>query len=123
MLNADEIFLDNNATTRPLPQVQQAMIFAMNEGFGNVSSGHRRGEVARRIVTRARDEVAGLIGANPNQVLFTSGATESNNWVFSSVLSSSSHPTFVTTNVEHSSVKELVENNQTISTNLVQLRV
>jgi len=123
MVNTKSIYLDNNATTQPLPQVQEAMIQAMNEGFGNPSSSHRGGQIARRVAMHARDEVAGLIQARPDQVLFTSGATESNNWVFHNILSSFSNPIFVTSNIEHSSVKELVENNKAIHANLALLPV
>lgn len=74
-----EIYLDNNATTRPLPEVRRAMLAALDEGFGNPSSDHARGRRARDAIWRARSSVAALIGADPSRLIFTSSATEANN--------------------------------------------
>jgi cysteine desulfurase len=82
---------------------------AMREGFGNPSSAHRVGENARRMVSRSKDQISHLIGSLPNQIIFTSGATESNNWVFHS-LSGTRNGHIATTSIEHSSIKERLEN-------------
>lgn len=79
-----EIYLDNNATTRPLPEVRRAMLEALDEGFGNPSSGHARGRRARDALWRARSSVAALIGADPSRLIFTSSATEANNLILAS---------------------------------------
>src|SRR5262245_27836154 len=71
------IYLDNNASTRLDPEVWRAMAAAA-EVFGNPSSVHGEGQRARRAVEDARSEVARLIGAGENEVVFTSGGTESN---------------------------------------------
>jgi cysteine desulfurase len=105
----NSIFLDNNATTLPLPEVQQAMLFAMNEGFGNASSAHRGGEAARRLVAHSRDCVAELIGANSTQIVFTSGATESNNWCVASGMTEPGIDRLALTEAEHSSIKQIAE--------------
>jgi cysteine desulfurase len=76
-----EIYLDNNATTRPLPAVRAAMYEAHDEGFGNPSSDHARGQRARDALHRARSSLAALVGAEPSQLTFTSSATEANNLV------------------------------------------
>jgi len=73
------IYLDNNATTPVDPAVRTAMAEALERGFGNPSSSHAAGRAAREIVEGARKSVARLIGANPSEIYFTSGGTESNN--------------------------------------------
>ena len=118
-----EIFLDNNATTRPLPMVQQAMLFAMREGFGNASSAHRGGEAARKLVARSRVCVAELVGADAGQIVFTSGATESNNWSVFSGLVQPEIERLATTQTEHSSIMELVDTNFDVAAKSIKLPV
>ena len=72
------IYLDHNATTPLDPEVRAAME-ASQDSFGNPSSIHAAGQEARRIIDLARARVAGLIGAQPDEILFTSGGTEANN--------------------------------------------
>lgn len=72
------IYLDYNATTPLRPGVWEAMR-PVAELLGNPSSSHRAGRQARRYLEDARDQVAGLLGADPDEVIFTSGATEANN--------------------------------------------
>jgi len=73
------INLDNNATTRPAPEVIDAMTECLSEDWGNPSSAHRRGLSARRRVDLARDSVAKLVGCRANEIVFTSGGTEAGN--------------------------------------------
>ena len=73
------IYLDHNATTPLLPAVWDAMRPVMADAFGNPSSAHGFGRAARRALEDARETVAGLLGAAPDEVTFTSGATEANN--------------------------------------------
>jgi cysteine desulfurase len=73
-------YLDHNATTPLRPAACAAMLAAMDE-FGNASSVHAEGRRARGIVETAREQVAALVGARPSEVVFTSGASESNAWV------------------------------------------
>ena len=75
----DCIYLDNNATTPLLPAVWEAMLPFLTQTFGNPASAHQLGRRARRALEDARDKVAALLGAHPDEVLFTSGATESDN--------------------------------------------
>ena len=70
------IYLDHNATTPLLPEAWEAMRAV---AFGNPSSAHHAGRAARRALEDAREQVAALLGAGPDEVLFTSGATEGNN--------------------------------------------
>jgi cysteine desulfurase len=73
------IYLDCNASTPLRPAAHAAMLEAL-AAVGNPSSVHRYGRLARRAVEDARERVAALVGARPRQVVFTSGATEANNW-------------------------------------------
>jgi cysteine desulfurase len=75
----DLIYLDNNATTPVLPAVWEAMRPLLTDTFGNPASAHQAGRRARRVLEDAREHVAGLLGARPDEVIFTSGATEANN--------------------------------------------
>ncbi len=74
-------YLDYNATTPLRPEVQEAMTAAMVDIVGNPSSVHQEGRTARKALEEAREKVAALAGASPRDVIFTSGATEANNWV------------------------------------------
>ena len=73
------IYADHNATTPVDPEVRAAMAVALEDSFGNASSLHQAGQEARRLVERARAQVANLIGAQPDEIIFTSGGTEADN--------------------------------------------
>jgi cysteine desulfurase len=73
------IYLDNNATTPVLPAVWDAMRPFLADVYGNPASSHHFGRKARRALEDARERTAALLGARPDEVIFTSGATEANN--------------------------------------------
>jgi cysteine desulfurase len=73
------VYLDNNATSPLRPEVLDAMLPYLREEYGNASSIHSFGQRARAAVERARVEVAGLLGAQTKEIIFTSGGTESDN--------------------------------------------
>jgi cysteine desulfurase len=73
------IYLDHNATTPMSPEAWEVMRAVTAEAFGNPSSAHTAGRKARQHLETARDLVAALLGATPEEVIFTSGATEANN--------------------------------------------
>jgi cysteine desulfurase len=75
----DILYLDNNASTRPLPEVVASVVAVMESSWGNPASGHNAGRSALEHTERARESVADLIGAPATHVAFTSGATEANN--------------------------------------------
>jgi cysteine desulfurase len=101
------IYLDHSATTPVDPRVAQALTRAITETFGNPSSVHGFGQQARAAVDRARREVAALINAKPNEIIFTSGGTEANNLAIRGVCEASAAPGrhLITSSIEHPSVR------------------
>ncbi len=99
------IYLDHNATTPLLPAAWEAMSPFLLEAFGNPASAHRAGRRARVALEDAREQVAALLGAFPDEVLFTSGATESNNLALTG-LAGDPPGHLVASPVEHPSVIE-----------------
>ena len=97
------IYLDHNATTPPAPEVADAMAPYLGAEFGNPSSDHALGRLARQAVEEARATVAALIGAAASEVVFTSGGTESNNLAIRGVAAqaASVRRRIVTSTVEH----------------------
>lgn len=97
------IYLDNNATTPPSPEVWERMAECTTDVWGNPSSRHAAGKRAREIVEQARLEVATLIGALPEEIVFTSGGTESlNTALHSAIHAFPNHRRLVITATEHS---------------------
>jgi len=118
-----EVYFDNNATTRPLPEVRDCMLAILGDDFGNPSSVHEAGERGRNHLREARQQVADLIGCDPEQLLFTSGGTESNAQVFHSAVGGKPSARIVTTAIEHSSIIQLCEHLRTQSVDVVFLPV
>ena len=100
-----EIYLDNNATTPLLPAVWEAMRPYLIDTFGNPASAHWAGRGARRALEDAREQMAALLGAYPDEVIFTSGATEANNLALFG-LAGQPPAHLITSPVEHPSVAE-----------------
>lgn len=104
------VYLDHNATTPLAPQVFEAMRPFLTESFGNASSIHSWGQEARAAVEDAREQVAALIGAEPGEIVFTSGGTESDNAVLFGVLEAAQArnpgvtPHVITSAIEHPAV-------------------
>ena len=105
-----EIYLDNCATTRVCPEAAAACMEAMTEEYGNPSSLHRKGLSAEKIMHAARKSIAGLLGCEPEGIIFTGGATDSNNIAIQGGVSARKRQgrTIVTSAVEHPSVGETV---------------
>jgi cysteine desulfurase len=100
------IYLDNSATTPVDEFVLEAMIPCFRETFGNASSVHIFGQEARAIVEEARRSVAGLLGADTREIVFTSGGTESDNSALWGIFRSGYRPGnhIVTTKIEHPAI-------------------
>lgn len=73
------IYLDNNATTRPFPEVLEVMAEHFSSAYANPGSSHAAGRAARRVLEDSREQLAAMLGAKPQEVTFTSGGTESSN--------------------------------------------
>src|SRR5262245_8352893 len=84
-MQQQRIYLDFNATTPIAPEVVSAMSKVLTEPFGNPSSGHWAGNAAHEGVEKARHQVAALLHCSPDEVVFTSGGSESNNHVIKGV--------------------------------------
>ncbi len=104
-----KIYLDYNATTPVHPEVKEAVMPYLQEEYGNPSSVHIAGRVARKAVEIAREQVAALLGCMPSEVVFTSSGTEANNMAVKGalkILRREGKKHIVTTAVEHASVYE-----------------
>jgi len=119
-----EIYLDNNATTRPLPEVRKAMFEVLGGQFGNPSSVHSVGERARQKITLARNSVASLFGGVPSRLIFTSCGTEANNLIFSSATWGRPKPfRIITSQVEHSSILAMCDHLEALGGEVIKLPV
>jgi len=99
------IYLDHNATTSIAPEVREAMQPFLTEEWGNPSSSYRFGAKLKGVIEAARGPVAELIGASPQEIVLTSGATEANNTALHAALRANpARRHIVTSAVEHSSV-------------------
>jgi len=106
------VYLDHSATTPADPRVVEAMLPYLMEKFGNASSVHFFGQEARAAVDRARRDVAALIHARPNEIVFVSGGTEANNLAIRGLLDARSGDAkrhIITSSIEHSSVRGICE--------------
>ena len=108
---SDIIYMDNNATTAVAPEVLEAMLPYLKEYYGNPSSMYDFAEMPAHALTRARERVAALVGAHPEEIVFTSCGTESDSTaVFSALRRFPGKNHIVTTRVEHPAIKNLCEN-------------
>ena len=105
------IYFDNNATTAVAPEVLDAMLPFLSSSFGNPSSAHWLGEMPRKAVAAARESVAALVGAaDPDEIMFTSCGTESDNWAILGALEMAPEKDhIITTRVEHEAVRKLCQ--------------
>ncbi len=102
------VYLDNNATTQVAPEVLEEMLPYFHELYGNPSSMHSFGGQVMRNIRKAREQVASLLGASPEEIIFTSCGTESDNAAIHSALASNPDKKhIVTSRVEHPAVRAL----------------
>ncbi|MBK9163534.1 MAG: aminotransferase class V-fold PLP-dependent enzyme [Acidobacteria bacterium] len=107
----ETIYFDNNATTQPFPEVAEAMLPFIGGNYGNPSSSHHIGRAVREAIGDAREGVAELIGAaSGDEIFFTSGGTESDNWaILGALMTMPERRHIVTTAVEHEAVRKLCD--------------
>ncbi|MGD9236343.1 MAG: cysteine desulfurase family protein [Desulfobacterales bacterium] len=103
------IYLDYNATTPHDPEVIEAMRPFIEEEFGNPSSSHYYGSKPKQAVARAREQVAALLNCQPQEIIFTSGGTESNNFAIIGCAEALRHrgQHIITSQIEHPAVTEV----------------
>jgi cysteine desulfurase len=104
-----KVYLDHSATTPVDPRVVEAMLPYLTDKFGNASSVHLFGQEARAAADRARRQVAALIGARANEIVFTSGGTEANNLAVRGVSEAAETRHIITSAIEHPSVRGAIE--------------
>ena len=106
-----KVYLDHSATTPVDPRVVQAMLPYLTEKFGNASSVHSFGQEARAAADRARRQIAKLIGARANEIIFTSGGTEANNLAIRGLcdLAEAHGRHILTSSIEHPSVRGAID--------------
>ena len=108
----NKIYLDNNSTTQIDPEVLKEMLPYFNQKYGNPSSqSHAFGWEANAAVDIAREKIASLINANADEIIFTSGATESNNLAITGLLQSrkSKDYNIITSSIEHKAVLDVLK--------------
>jgi cysteine desulfurase len=100
------IYLDNNATTRVAPEALDAMLPFLRENYGNPSSIHRFGGMLKRHIEKAREQVASLLNADPDEIVFTSCGSESDNTALKGFCAAAGGRAYiVTSTVEHPAVR------------------
>ena len=105
------VYLDNNATTPLAPEVLEAMLPFLREDFGNPSSIHRLGRRAKDALSRSRRAVAELIGAGPDEIVFTAGGTEADNLAIfgtATAVKTGDRKHLVASNIEHHAVFQVL---------------
>lgn len=103
------VYLDNAATTQLRPEVVAEITKVLSEDYGNPSSTHSFGRHAKGILETARKSIASHLGCTAQEIVFTSGATEANNWIIKSAISDFKIERIITTKIEHHAVLETVE--------------
>ena len=102
----NNIYLDHNATSPLLPEAQTAMNDAAGKSIGNPSSPHWAGRDAKILLEQSRNSLATSLGAEPREIIFTSGGSESNNAVLRQLIVASGEQHLITSTIEHPSVLE-----------------
>jgi len=96
-----QVYFDHNSTTRVADSVLGAMLPYFQHQYGNASSRHDLGTIARSAINESREKIAGLVGVQPSQVIFTSGGTESNNMFISGMASYLPPGRVLVSSIEH----------------------
>ena len=100
------IYLDHAASTPIADAVLEEMLPYFKENFGNPSSIHRYGRIATKAIDSARKRIAELINSSPDEILFTSGGTESNNTALYGIMNQNKGKQLITSSIEHDAILE-----------------
>ena len=100
----DTVYFDNAATTRVDERVLEAMLPYFTQQFGNANSAHQLGRMSKVAIEDAREEIAQLIGAEPSEIIFTSGGTESDNAIIKGTIAATRKKEIITSPIEHHAV-------------------
>lgn len=105
------VYADNAATTKTAPEVLEAMLPYFGEGYGNPSSLHQKGREAKAALTTAREKIATILGAKPNEIYFTSCGSESDNWAIKGAARANANrgKHIISTRIEHHAVLHSLE--------------
>ncbi|MFM8659399.1 MAG: cysteine desulfurase family protein [Candidatus Nitrosotenuis sp.] len=117
------IYLDHAASTPIADSVLEEMMPYFKENFGNPSSIHRYGRIATKAIDSARKRIAELINSNPNEILFTSGGTESNNTALHGIMNQNKERQLVTSSIEHDAILEPCKKLESLGFDVVYLAV
>ncbi len=118
-----KIYLDNNATTKCDEEVLKAMLPYLIEQYGNPSSTYSFGKDGKDEITKARKNIAKLLNANENEIIFTSCASESNVTAIMSAIRNTDKKHIITTSVEHASIMETMKYLESIGYKITYLKV
>lgn len=105
------IYLDNAATTKTAPEVVEAMLPYFTENYGNPSSVYGFASANKEVITRQRETIAGVLGAKANEIYFTAGGTESDNWALTATAEAyaSKGKHIITSRIEHHAILHTCE--------------
>ena len=100
------IYLDNAATTKAAPEVVEAMLPYFTENYGNASAIYSIGSANKEVINKARGEIAAVLGAKENEIYFTAGGTESDNWALKATAEAYADKGkhIITTKIEHHAI-------------------
>ena len=100
------IYLDNAATTKTSPEVEEAMLPYFTEHYGNPSSIYSFAAANKEVISKQRETIAGVIGAKENEIYFTAGGTEADNWALTATEEAygAKGKHIITTKIEHHAV-------------------
>ena len=105
------IYLDNAATTKTAPEVVEAMLPYFTEYYGNAGGIYKLGNESKKAIVRAKETIAETLGVEPNEIFFTAGGTESDNWALKAAYEAykekGNH--IITSKIEHHAVLRTCE--------------
>lgn len=105
------IYLDNAATTKTAPQVLEAMLPYFSECYGNASSVYKLGQESKKAITKSREQIANVLGARTDEIYFTAGGSEADNWALKATfeLYKGKGNHIITTKIEHHAILHTCE--------------